>query len=108
MNGACETTVRANRDLSIFMLGTRAEAASARQRVEEALARNSQQVCLDFSGVDVTQSFVDELVGVLVLRYGPKLLERLAFVGCTEDTRAIVSFVIKARARDFTTLETTA
>lgn len=93
--------ILANTDPSIFMLGTRSAAAPIRARIEAALAGDHADVRIDFSGVDVTQSFVDELLGMLILRHGETVLGRLAFEGCTEDTRAIIRFVARSRARDF-------
>lgn len=93
--------ILANTDPSIFILGTRSAAAPIRARVEAALAGDHADVRIDFSGVDVTQSFVDELLGVLILRHGETVLRRLAFEGCSDDTRAIIKFVARSRARDF-------
>jgi len=98
---ACETTVKASTDPSIFILGTRSVAVPLRQRVESALQGGSGNICLDFAGVTVTQSYMDELLGVLILRYGPALLERVAFKTCSEDVRAVIQFVASARIRDY-------
>jgi hypothetical protein len=98
---ACETTVKATTDPSIFILGTRNVALPLRQRVESALQSGPGNVCLDFTGVTVTQSYMDELLGVLILRYGPALLERVAFKMCSEDVRAVIQFVASARIRDY-------
>jgi len=98
---ACETTVKASTDPSIFILGTRSVAVPLRQRVESALQSGQGNVCLDFAGVSVTQAYMDELLGVLLLRYGPTLLERVAFKMCSEDVRAVIQFVASARIRDY-------
>ena len=42
-----------------------------------------------WNGVFVTQSFVDELFGPMILRIGPAVLQRLAFSGCNDETKAI-------------------
>jgi uncharacterized protein DUF4325 len=97
----CDVVLRANRHASNYILGTRAEAGDLRPRLESALQETDRQICLDFSGVEVTQSFMDELIGVLMLRYGPSLLDRVAFVGCSDDARAVISFVLEARAADY-------
>jgi hypothetical protein len=62
-------------------------------------------VQIDFTGAFVTQSFVDELFGPLILREGPGVLERLAFSGCSEDTRAILNLVFAGRLRDYLSLK---
>jgi hypothetical protein len=60
-----------------------------------------QAVHVDFNGTFVTQSFVDELFGPLILRMGPILLQRLVFLGCGEDTRAILKLVFASRMQDY-------
>jgi hypothetical protein len=59
------------------------------------------EVALDFSGVEATQSFIDELVGVLILKHGPDILDRLIFKACTENVRAIVEFVAADRCDQY-------
>jgi hypothetical protein len=76
-------------------------AVPLRQQVESTLQSGSGSVCLDFEGVTVTQSYMDELLGVLILRYGPSLLERVAFKTCSEDVQAVIQFVASARIRDY-------
>lgn len=82
------------------MAGMRAKATPVRLQVESALELG-QSVDLDFAGVDATQSFVDELVGVLVLEHGPNVLKNLKFKNCSPDVRAIVQFVVSDRAEQF-------
>lgn len=90
----------ASEDASVDVLGTRHSAIKFRERVGSQL-ETCQTVQVDFSGVFVTQSFVDELFGPLILRMGPVLLERLVFSGCSDDTRAILNLVFASRLRDF-------
>jgi len=71
-----------------------------REQAEFALARGSE-VAFDFAGIEVTQSFVDELIGALILRHGPDVLERLVFKSCSDDVRAIVEFVAADRCDQF-------
>ena len=80
--------------------GSRKRAALLRAELEEQLDEHTR-VTVDFSGVEVTQSFVDELVGVLVLRDGPAILKRLTFKGCSRDVQALLRFVCQTRANDF-------
>jgi hypothetical protein len=95
----CTLTIASNTD-SEKVLGTRYSAISLRQHVEERL-EGCETVRVDFGGVFVTQSFVDELFGPLILRMGPIVLERLVFAGCSEDTQAILKLVFASRIRDF-------
>ncbi|MEJ1962863.1 MAG: STAS-like domain-containing protein [Gammaproteobacteria bacterium] len=85
---------------SVNVLGTRHSAIAFRERITRQL-ESCQTVQLDFVGIFVTQSFVDELFGPLILRMGPGLLDRLAFSGCGEDTRAILNLVFASRLQDF-------
>ena len=60
-----------------------------------------QEVIVNFTGVEVTQSFVDELLGALILRDGPEVMQRLILRGCSEQTRGIVRFVAADRTQQF-------
>lgn len=59
------------------------------------------EVVLDFSGISATQSFVDELIGVLILRHGPDILSRIIFKSCSDDVRAIIEFVAADRCDQY-------
>jgi len=81
--------------------GSRASGQLLRMELEQAL-QAEDRVTLDFTGVGIaTQSFIDELVGVLILEYGPEILRRLSFKGCNEDIRAVIHFVAASRTEDF-------
>jgi hypothetical protein len=80
--------------------GARATAASVREHAEVLLARG-HEVVFDFAGIDVTQSFVDELVGRLILQDGPDVLDRIVFKNSSDDTRAIIEFVVADRADQY-------
>lgn len=82
------------------LVGVRSTAMPLREQVEEVLAQGVE-VVLDFSSVDVTQSFVDELLGVLILRHGPDILDRLIFKSCMDDVRAIIEFVAADRCDQY-------
>lgn len=97
----CASTVLANTDPSIFILGTREEARPLRQKVERALDQPELSVCVDFGGITVTQSFIDEFIGVLILRRGPSVLQHIAFRQCSEEVQAIIRFVASSRIHDF-------
>ena len=81
------------------VLGTRYSAIDLRNRVERQL-ECCPSVKIDFAGVFVTQAFVDELLGPLILRMGASALERLTFSGCGEESKAILKLVTAARLRD--------
>ena len=82
------------------MLCMRSSAIPIRKTIELAL-ENEREVIVNFTGVEVTQSFVDELLGALILREGPEIMQRLILKGCSEQTRGIVKFVAADRAEQF-------
>jgi STAS-like domain of unknown function (DUF4325) len=59
------------------MIGMRSSARPIRLEIEQALGAG-QEVVVNFTGVAVTQSFVDELLGALVLRDGPGVFSKAA------------------------------
>lgn len=81
-------------------LGTRYTARPLRQELENMLAEH-RKVTIDFSTVSVTQSFIDELMGALILKNGPDLIKRISFKGCSDDVKEILRFVIGSRTRDY-------
>ncbi|OBZ25495.1 hypothetical protein BS643_12565 [Pseudomonas protegens] len=84
------------RSKTIRTLGMRASATPYRKEIETSLD-NGMNVAIDFSGNEATQSFVDELVGALVLKRGRGVLSRLSFSNCPDDVKAIIKFVINDR-----------
>jgi hypothetical protein len=82
------------------MFGMRSSAVPIRKTIEHALSEG-EEVVVNFTGVEVTQSFVDELLGALILRDGPEVMQRLVLKGCSEQTRGIVKFVAADRAEQF-------
>ena len=85
---------------STSMLGMRHTALPLRKSIEDSLASGSD-VTIDFTGVEATQSFVDELVGVLVGKHGPSVLTQIKFKGCSQAVKGVINFVVADRARDF-------
>lgn len=77
-------------------LGTRYRAKQLRIELEVLLSRHPE-ITLDFTGFDATQSFIDELVGQLVLQRGADFLQHVTFKGCSAELKAIVEFVISDR-----------
>lgn len=90
----------ASEDGSVELFGSRHCALNLRDRLSRLLD-TCQTVQVDVRGVFVTQAFVDELFGPLILRMGPVLLERLTFSACSADTRAILNLVFASRLEDF-------
>jgi hypothetical protein len=82
------------------MMGMRSSALPIRLQIEQALAEG-QEVVINFTGVAVTQSFVDELLGALILRDGPGIMQKIVLKGCSEETRGIIRFVVTDRAEQF-------
>ena len=86
---------------AVFMLGTRDVATPLRTDVEKALAEGASEVCVDFEGLLVTQSFMDEFLGVLILRHGPGILDRITLANCHDDVKVTAELVTFIRSRDF-------
>lgn len=80
--------------------GMRYAAVPERERIESFLAQGFE-VVVDFAGAAVTQSFVDELVGRLILERGPEVLQRIVFKNCSDDARAIIRFVAADRVDQY-------
>jgi hypothetical protein len=91
---------------NLNLLGTRFSAKKIRESIDAALL-SSENVEVDFTGVEVTQSFVDELLGPLILQAGAGLLDRLAFRGCSQNVQAVIRFVVSSRILDFANLQPT-
>ncbi|THF65281.1 STAS-like domain-containing protein [Pseudothauera rhizosphaerae] len=90
------TVMLAERAVGGRLLGSRPSAHAIRDLIEATL-QAGDQVVLDFAGTDVTQSFIDELVGVLVLERGEDVLQSLVFRNCSPDTQTILHFVVSDR-----------
>ena len=101
MAAACETSIPAGPDPATFILGTRDVATPLRRQVEAALQKGMGAVCVDFGGLLVSQSFMDEFLGVMILRHGPSVLERVVFRNCNDDVKAAVDLVASVRSADF-------
>lgn len=93
-----QTLIRLGKDSSIRTYGMRASAIPYREEIERSLF-TGESVLIDFSGNDVTQSFVDELIGALILKNGRQVISRLAFENCTNDVKGIIKFVVHDRVR---------
>ena len=82
------------------LVGARSTAMPLRAQVETTLAKGAE-IVFDFSSLGATQSFIDELVGALILRHGPDILDRLIFKSCSDDVRAIIEFVVADRCDQY-------
>ncbi len=82
------------------LVGARVTAMPLREQVEGVLLQGGE-VVFDFTAVEATQSFIDELIGVLILRHGPDVLDRLIFKSCSDDVRAIIEFVAADRCDQY-------
>lgn len=82
------------------LAAVRSATLPVREQAEDALPQG-REVVFDFAGIEVTQSFIDALVGALILRHGPEILERVIFKNCPDDTRAIIEFVATDRCDQF-------
>lgn len=81
-------------------LSARSTGLFVRDAIEQTLLAG-EEVEFDFSSVEVTQSFIDELIGVLVLKHGPEVLDHLVFKSCSESVRAIIEFVAADRCDQY-------
>lgn len=78
------------------LLGSRQIAMTIRDELEELMA-SGEPVEVDFENTNPTQSFVDELIGVLVLEYGKPVLSKIIFKNCSPDTKTILHLVVSDR-----------
>lgn len=82
------------------ILGTRHSAKKIRRLVAEKLG-SDDRVVIDFQSITLTQAFADELIGALILEHGAALLQKVSFKSCSEDARAVITFVVGQRLRDY-------
>jgi hypothetical protein len=80
------------------LLGSRHFALAIRDELETML-RDGDQVEIDFANTNPTQSFIDELVGVLVLERGKPVLSHLVLKNCSPKVKAILHLVVGDRLR---------
>lgn len=85
---------------NLRFVGSRDRARELRNQVR-ALLRVHQEVTLDFSGLSASQSFVDELVGILVIEETPDVLNRVVFKACNPGLQAALEFVVADRYDEF-------
>lgn len=100
MSTACARAISAGPGHEFLMLGTRVAAADLRGQVEAGLDEGCT-VQVDFKGLLVSQSFMDEFLGVLITRHGPAVLDRVEFKNCHDEVKAAARFVTNVRAREY-------
>lgn len=88
---------RAERHLDF---GSRARARLYRLEIEEALDQGAA-VKIDFEGASATQSFIDELVGILIFQRGPDVLKSVKFHRCSSEVKSIIRFVAADRTSQY-------
>ena len=81
-------------------LGSRHSALSLRDKLSNLLI-DDHKISVDFKNISVTQSFIDEFIGVLILKTGPNLLSRISFKSCSPDVKEILKLVIDRRIIDY-------
>ncbi|WP_408602217.1 STAS-like domain-containing protein [Pseudomonas sp. PLMAX] len=77
-------------------MGLRSSATPYAEALHKALSEH-QTVSLDFASIEVTQGFVDGLLGSHLLKEGKEGLKRITFLNCTTETKAIIRFVASDR-----------
>lgn len=97
---ARSTVVVAQLYPDVRFLGTCVRARDLREKLEVLLA-NAAEVEVNFYGVTVSQSFADELVGVMLLQHGPDILTRLVFKGCSNSVKDLIEFVVADRFDEY-------
>jgi hypothetical protein len=78
------------------LLGSRRLALPIRDELEQLLS-SGNSVAIDFADTNPTQSFIDELIGVLVLQRGKSILSCLIFRNCSDHVKAILNLVVSDR-----------
>ena len=57
--------------------------------------RDSQEITLDFAGVEgATQSFVHALASQAIREFGPEVLDHIVFKNCNDSIRGIIEIVV--------------
>lgn len=97
-------TLHLNQEVTSTFLSERSGAFAFREKIRSALL-DSMKVELDFTGIDTTQSYIDELFGRLLLELGGSILSRISFKGCNEQAKAVIKLVVSARLSDLKRLK---
>jgi hypothetical protein len=77
---------------SLF-LGTRCTGTELGKEIYKKL-NSGEKVIIDFEGVDsVTQSFIDEILGVNFRFLGADIIKKMSFKSCNEEIKKTIKFV---------------
>ncbi len=76
-------------------IASRESALFVRKIIENNLKNN--KVIIDFHDINATQGYIDELIGVLVMEHGSRVIDKLIFRNCSNDLKSIISFVVSDR-----------
>ncbi len=82
------------------LLGSRDKARSVRKNLELRLEKEDS-IKIDFLKTNATQSFIDELIGILIWIHGPEILKKIVFKNCSDDTKTIIKFVVSDRLAEY-------
>ncbi|MFK4136484.1 STAS-like domain-containing protein [Pseudomonas luteola] len=93
-----DNTIRINPSPVVKMLGMRHSAIEFNQVADRQL-QSGNRVIIDFEAVNVTQGFIDALIGQLILKHGVEVIPRFTFINCNEDVKQIIRFVIADRKK---------
>lgn len=80
------------------LLGSRHFALPVRDELV-GLINSGEKVEIDFADTNPTQSYIDELIGVLVMDFGKVILSKLIFKNCSETTQALLHLVVSDRLK---------
>lgn len=85
-------------DLSegIDFIGSRQIGKVVREKIEKDIKDGAKNSTIDFAGIQsVTQSFADEVIGILIRKYGATFIrDRVFLVNHNEDIRSTFNFVV--------------
>lgn len=76
-------------------LGSRFTGREVRERLAAELSAD-QSVMIDFAAVQsVGDSFLDEMLGMLIVRQGPSVLRQLVFANCARPIEEAIRFSVE-------------
>jgi hypothetical protein len=88
------STFKLNKLFETCDIGSRHNGKILREKVEPFILDN-KKVSLDFEGINlVTQSFIDEVLGVLIRKKGPIVTSQIKFKNCNESVKGVVKLVV--------------
>lgn len=86
---------------SWMTLWDRQKAINIRNTLNWELSIPGHKIVVDFGwDIVITQSFLDELFGVLVMDEGKEILDRFSFQNISEKNKSVLKFVIGFRLKN--------